>query len=142
MKVALIAFCLAAACLALVPGATRSVCAASAENVREGTSRHQDLAQRLKELQDALSAKEAELARLRHRWVVLKGRTPSAEEIKEFEKKRAKGEAKAEDNPYSNKSPLGAPGSARVAYYAKLSEIRKDKEAIARLQQELAALKP
>lgn len=50
-------------------------------------------------LQDELSVKMEELVRLRRRWSASKGRIPTREEIEEFEKKRAKGEAKAEDNP-------------------------------------------
>jgi hypothetical protein len=102
---------------------------------------YQALAQELKSLQDGLAAKQVELAKLRHKWMVSKGRTPSKEEIAEFEKLQAKGSAKFEDNPYINKSPLSSPGRWRVAYREKLAEIDKDKEAIALLEQKIDALK-
>ena len=106
-----------------------------------GLSKSQALAQELKLLQDGLAVKEAELATLRHKWTVSKGRTPTKEEIAEFEKKRAKGAVKVEDNPYINKSALSTPARKRAAYHAELDAIAKDKAAIALLEQEIAALK-
>lgn len=94
----------------------------------------------LKALKEALPAKQAELAKLRHRWMVAKGRTPTAAEIKEYEAKKAKGKATAADNPYVTKTPLSNPAPYRAAYYKKLEEVTRDQEQIARLEQELAAL--
>ena len=102
---------------------------------------YQALAQQLKSLQDGLAAKQVELATLRHKWVVSKGRTPSPQEIADFEKKLASGDAKAEDNPYVNKSPLSSPGRWRLAYHEKLAEIEDDKAAITLLGQQIEALK-
>lgn len=97
--------------------------------------------QRVQELQairQALPEKQKELAKLHRRWLIAKGRNPSKEEVEKFEKKRAKGEAKLEDNPYINKNPLSSPGPARGAYYKKLEEIKKDEERIRVLESELA----
>lgn len=95
-------------------------------------------AEELQALKQALAQKRTELGKLRHKWVVAKGRNPSRKEIEEFEKKRAKGEAELEDNPYISKNPLSRPGPARVAYYKKLEEIKKDEERIRALESELA----
>ncbi|GFO68286.1 hypothetical protein GMLC_18650 [Geomonas limicola] len=118
----------------------------AAEPAAKGTaarssSRSEALALELKTLKDALPAKQAELAKLRHRWLVAKGRTPTAAEIKEYEKKRAKGKVTVEDNPYVTKTPLSNPAPYRAAYYKKLEEVTRDEEEIARLEQQLAALK-
>jgi hypothetical protein len=101
----------------------------------------QNLDKEVKLLQEGLEVKQAELAKLRHRWMVNKGRTPSADEIKDFEAKRAKGEDKLEDNPYVNKNALSSPSRWRAAYYEKLAEINKDKERLNLLEQELDSLK-
>ena len=95
----------------------------------------------LKQLQAGLVSKEAELERLHHRWVVSKGRTPTTKEIQEFEAKRAKGTAKAEDNPYVNKSALSTPARWRGAYYDKLADVTRDKERSASLERQIEALK-
>jgi hypothetical protein len=100
------------------------------------------LAEELKKLQDGLPAKKKELARLHRKWVVVKGRMPTADELKKFEEKQADGEVKIEDNPYVNNNPLSSPGRHREAYYRKLYEIRNDEERIAALQDRLNALKP
>jgi hypothetical protein len=95
---------------------------------------------RLRELQalrQMLPDKKKELAKLRHKYVIAKGRNPTKEEIEKFEKKRAKGDAKFEDNPYVNHNPLSTPGPSRVAYYKKLEEIKKDEERIRILESEL-----
>ncbi len=95
----------------------------------------------LKRLKEALVPKKEELSRLQHKWMVSKGRTPTAKEIAEFEKKRAKGKATYADNPYVNKSPLSSTIPARVAYRNKLEEVQKDEARVAQLEQELQALK-
>jgi hypothetical protein len=100
------------------------------------------LGQELQAVTEALADKKKELARLRHKWLVAKGRTPSAEELKEFEKKRAKGNTTVADNPYINKNPLSAPAYARTAYYKKLEEIRQDEERISRLEKARAGGDP
>lgn len=93
----------------------------------------------LKGLKEGLDTKRKELERLRHKWSVAKGRTPSDEEVKEFEKKRAEGKASFKDNPYVNRKPLSSPGPARAAYYNKLEEVRKDEERVRQLEQQLLA---
>jgi len=108
---------------------------------KEQNAKHQALDQELKMLRDGLKVKEAELARLRHKWTVNKGRTPTADEIKTFEAKRAKGPVKVEDNPFVNNNPLSSPGRWRAAYYKKLAEVNKDKERANSLEKELDALK-
>jgi hypothetical protein len=97
------------------------------------------LEKELKSLEDALPAKKKELARLHHKWIVAKGRMPTAEEVKAFEQKRAQGTAKFEDNPYVNKKPLSTPGRARQAYYRQLSEVQKDEARISELKKLLSA---
>ena len=92
----------------------------------------------LQAIRAGLPEKRKELAKLRHKWVLAKGRNPSQEEIEKYEKKRAKGEAKPEDNPFINKNPLSSPGPARLAYYKKLEEIQRDEERIRVLESELA----
>lgn len=94
--------------------------------------------QELQAIRQALPEKKKELAKLHRRWLVAKGRNPTKEEVEKFEKKRAKGEAEFEDNPYVNHNPLSTPGPARVAYYKKLEEIKKDEERIRVLESELA----
>ncbi len=106
-----------------------------------GANRRVLLEEELKRLKDALALKKEELARLQHKWVVSKGRTPTAKEIAEFEKKRAKGKATYADNPYVNKNPLSSTIPARVAYRNKLEEVQKDEARVAQLEQELQALK-
>ena len=102
-------------------------------------SQRADLGRELQKLQDSLPAKKKELALLRRKWTMVKGRVPSAEEIAAFEKKRAQGKAGEKDNPYVNRNPLSMPGPAREAYYRKLDEVRQDEERIARLRKELDA---
>lgn len=94
----------------------------------------------LKAIKLALPAKKKELARLRHKWVVAKGRMPSEEELLEFEEKRAKGKATHNDNPYVNKNPLSTPGPARSAYYQKMDEIKKDEDRVRRLEKDIESL--
>jgi hypothetical protein len=97
------------------------------------------LGEELQKLRDGLPVKREELERLRRKWVTRKGRTPTAEEIKIFNEKKAAGEAKEEDNPFFNKNPLSSPGIQREAYYKKLEEIRSDEARILALQKELDA---
>gem|GEM_PF-5731932 len=97
------------------------------------------LAKELAFLEDALPAKKKELARLHHKWVVAKGRVPTAEEVKVFEQKRAQGTAKFEDNPYVNKKPLSTPGRYRQPYYRQLAEVQKDEARINELKKLLSA---
>ncbi|HBA89965.1 MAG TPA: DUF4124 domain-containing protein [Geobacter sp.] len=98
------------------------------------------LAAELKSLQEALVVKKKELARLHHKWSVVKGRTPTEDEVKKFEKKRDKGEATSKDNPYVNKNPLSSPAPARAAYFKKLQEVQKDEERARQIEQSLQAL--
>lgn len=93
----------------------------------------------LNKLREDLVEKKAELARLLRKWKLAKGRNPSPEEIKEFEKKRAAGKATFKDNPYVNKSPLSSPIPARIAYFKKLEEVQKDEERIRQLEEQLQA---
>ena len=108
---------------------------------KSGTSDYFALTKELQQIQAGLGSKQLELEQLHHKWLVSKGRTPTGKEIQEFEAKRAKGEAKAEDNPYVNKSALSTPARRRAAYYAKLAEITRDKERSASLKQQIEALK-
>ena len=98
------------------------------------------LSAELQGLREGLEAKKKELDRLHHKWSVAKGRTPSAEEVEEFEKKRAKGKATFKDNPYVNRKPLSSPAPARIAYFKKLEEIGRDEERVRQLELELQGL--
>lgn len=99
------------------------------------------LSRELETLQEELPNKKKELARLHHKWTVAKGRVPTPEELKDFEKKQAKGKAAFEDNPYINKKPLSTPGLARQAYYKKSEDIRNDEDRIRQLQKDLQQLR-
>lgn len=92
----------------------------------------------LQTLEEGLPAKYAELAQLHRKWVLAKGRVPTAAEIKTFQEKLAKGKATAADNPYINKNALNSVGRSRAAYFKKLAEIKADEARIAQLRQELA----
>jgi len=94
----------------------------------------------LKKLKEGLALKKAELNRLHHKWTVSKGRTPTADEVKEFGKKRAKGKATHDDNPYVGRGVLSSPGPARAAYFKQLDEVRKDEDTLRQLEQDLQAL--
>src|SRR3990172_349351 len=113
------------------PGSADSI--AGSES-KDHNTKEQSLAQELKMLREGLAIKQAELAKLRHKWIVNKGRTPTEEELKIFEEKRAAGGGKVEDNPYVNKTPLSSPGRWRAAYYEKIAEINMDKERLLRLE--------
>jgi len=117
----------------------------SIPEVRDGKGRqaeYERMTEELKQLQDGLPAKKTELAQLRRKWVVVKGRMPTQEELEEFEEQRAEGEVSVADNPYVNKNPLSSPGRYRGAYYKKLDEVRGDEARIARLRDEIKALNP
>jgi hypothetical protein len=105
------------------------------------SQKYQSLLKELKALQGGLAAKQAQAAELRHKWIVSKGRNPTKEELEDFEKKRAKGKATTEDNPYVTKTPLSSPARWRLAYHEKLAEIERDKAAIVSLERQIAALK-
>ena len=106
----------------------------------ERSAKYDGVSRELKTLEEGLAVMKGELARLRRKWTVTKGRTPTDDELKEFEKKRAKGEVKSEDNPFVNRNALGTPGRWREAYYKKLEEIRKDEERVVLLERELDGL--
>jgi hypothetical protein len=110
-------------------------------NVRSAVQDEYDsLDAELQKLQESLPAKKNELDQLRRKWTRMKGRTPAPKEIAEFEKKLAKGQVSATDNPYVNKSSLGAPGLAREAYYKKLDEIKTDEALVGEIRKKLDAL--
>lgn len=109
--------------------------AAAVTGISQGDEARQ--ASELQALRQALPAKKQELARLHRKYLVAKGRVPSEKEKEEFEKKRAKGQTTFADNPYVNKNPLSTPGPARVAYYGKLEEVKRDEARIRQLEQEL-----
>ena len=137
MKSLLVAFCFLVLQLGLAFSLPETQ-AAQPDQIAKSES----LTQEVKKLQQELAVKQEELGKLRHKWAVNKGRTPTKQEIADFEEKRAKGAVKVEDNPYINKSPISSPGRWRAAYYAKLAEIDQVKERLVLLEQELAALKP
>jgi len=148
MKKILFAVCFVALPLWLSAGLTEaqseqpvSADSTAGSKGKEQNAKYQALQQELKMLRDGLKVKEAELARLRHKWTVNKGRTPTADEIKTFEEKRAKGPVTVEDNPFVNQNALSSPGRWRAAYYEKLAEINRDKERAKSLEKELDALK-
>lgn len=96
---------------------------------------NQKLSGELQELLNQLSIKKKELAKLRRKWITVKGRTPSEEELEEFNEQRAEGAVSFEDNPYVNQNPLSSPGIYRKAYYEKLAEVRSVEAKIASLRE-------
>jgi hypothetical protein len=112
----------------------------SASDPDSKKTRKSEIAQQLEQIRKELAAKKSELARLRHRWAVAKGRTPTEKELKDYEEKKKKGKVTAADNPYVNKSALSLPGPRRAAYYRKLHEIEQDEERIRELEKELETL--
>jgi len=112
----------------------------TAHDGNAGQTKYERLSNELRQLESGLPAKKTELVRLHRKWVVAKGRMPSAEELKTFEEKSAEGAVKVEDNPYVNKSALSTPGRYRVAYFQILEEIRADEARITTLRNELNAL--
>lgn len=127
-----------------IPYTTKADSATSIpQTVREanaGQTKHERLSSELRRLESGLPAKKTELARLHRKWVVAKGRMPTADELKTFNEKSAEGEVKLEDNPYVNKSALSTPGRHRMAYFQKLNEIRADEERIVTLRNEINAV--
>jgi hypothetical protein len=138
MRLLLFAICIVAIATWLSPTLTE---AQPGSESKDGNAKYESLAREVKMLQESLAVKQAELSKLRHKWTVSKGRTPTKEELIKFEENRAKGEVKIGDNPYVNKTPLSSPARSRSAYYEKLAETNKVKEKLTRLEQELAALK-
>ena len=124
---------------ALPPASPLMVPSAGALGSDGGKAKQPDSARSARELQalrEGLVVKEKELAGLRHKWSVAKGRVPTQKELLEFEKKRASGKATLEDNPYINKNPNSSPGRARKAYYEKLEEVGRDRERLRQLERE------
>jgi hypothetical protein len=113
--------------------------ASSSDSEQAKETKKSELARQLEEMRKGVAAKKEELARLRHKWAVAKGRTPTAQELKAFEEKKKAGKATAADNPYVNKSALSVPAPRRAAYYKKLEEINHDEERIRKLEKELEA---
>lgn len=99
------------------------------------------LAAELGQVRNSLATRKSELERLQHKWNVARGRTPTLEEAKEFQKKLAEGKATDKDNPYINKNALSSAARARTAYNKKLDEVRQDQARARQLEQELDALK-
>ncbi|WP_224983211.1 DUF4124 domain-containing protein [Geomonas agri] len=96
----------------------------------------------LAKIRGGLQGKKQELQKLHHRWMVLKGRTPSLEEAKKFQKELAEGKARDAKNPYVTKnSALSMAGAARAAYFKKLEDVRSDEARVQNLERELEALK-
>lgn len=121
------------------PAAASATDAAAATQKGSDSDERARLAKELQSIRQELPGKKQELARLYRKWLAVKGRTPSEKERKEFEEKLAKGdEVTFEDNPFINKNPLSNPVPARVAYYKKLQEVKRDEERIRQLERELA----
>ena len=102
-----------------------------------GNEERAKLTRELQAIKQDLPAKKQELVRLHRKWLVAKGRTPTENEKKAYEKKVASGKATFQDNPYINRNPLGNPAPARIAYYKKLEEVKRDEERIRQLEREL-----
>ena len=129
-----------------LPGASGQSATAGSTSTTDGSvtsakqAEYARLQQELAALRERLSEKKKELAKIRHKWLVNKGRLPTQEELKDFEEKRKKGPVTVADNPYINKNPLSTPGRYREAYYKKQAEIKLDEEQIDRLNAEISAL--
>jgi hypothetical protein len=108
---------------------------------KDSNEKYQNLVQEIKTLKEGLIVKQEELAKLRHKWIVSKGRKPTNAELKDLGENMAKGEVKVDDNPYVNKTPVSSPAHWRAAYYEKLAEITRDKERLVLLEKELDAQK-
>ena len=98
------------------------------------------LREELQKLRDGLPAKREELARLRRKRTVSKGKVPSEKELKTFQEKQSEGDVSFEDNPYVGKSALNSLAAKREAYYKKFEDIRGDEARIEALQKELDTL--
>ena len=148
MKNLLIAICFVAFSLWLTTTLTeaQSVQTGSADSIvgsgsKDSNAKYQSLVQEIKMLKEGLIVKQDELTKLRHKWIVSKGRKPTAADLKDLQEKRAEGEVKVDDNPYVNKTPISSSACWRAAYYEKLAEITKDKERLILLERELDAQK-
>lgn len=138
VKLIVVVLALSTAVAARADSGSSSGTGAAGGNARQAN--YERLSEELKRLETGLPAKKEELARLRRKWVVIKGRMPTQQELEDYEEKLAEGEAEFEDNPYVNKNPLSSPGRYRAAYYAMLNEIKGDEARIARLKEEIAGL--
>jgi hypothetical protein len=136
-----LSFWLSAALTEAQSGQPGSADSNTVREAKDQNAKHQSLVQELDTLRDELTVKQAELANLHHKWTVNKGRMPTADEIKTFEEKRAKGPVTVEDNPFINKNPLSSPSRFRAAYFKKLAEINDDEVRVKLLEKELGALK-
>jgi uncharacterized protein DUF4124 len=90
-------------------------------------NRYATLDKELSQLRDGVPAKRDELARLRRRWVISMGKTPT-------DNLDAPGS-------FSTQSALSTPGRHRAAYFAKKAEIESDEARIADLESQLQKLK-
>ncbi|MBJ6800379.1 DUF4124 domain-containing protein [Geomonas propionica] len=96
----------------------------------------------LARIRGGLVGKKQELQKLHHKWMVLKGRTPTLEEAKKFQKDLAEGKTTDGNNPYVTKNHVfSTAGAARAAYYKKLVEVREDDAQLQKLERELEAMK-
>ncbi|QXE89007.1 DUF4124 domain-containing protein [Geomonas subterranea] len=126
---------------AAAPPAAKEAAAAPVEPEAK-SARRSRLATELAQIRGELEGKKKELQRLHHKWMVAKGRTPTVEEARQFQKELAEGKTSDAQNPYVNKnSAFSFAGAARAAYYKKLAELREDKARAQQLEQELEALK-
>lgn len=125
---------------ALADNAQVSVDKAASGGAASNQAKSEAATQELQAIKDALPAKKKELARLHHKLVVVKGRTPTEAELKELDKILRERPITYEENPYVNKKALSVPAPARFAYYKKLQEIQKNEERIRQLEQQLEAL--
>lgn len=126
---------------AAAPAARETAAAPAAADAADSAQRAR-LAAELRQIRDRQVTRMKELDRLQHKWNVAKGRTPTLEEAKEYQKRLAEGKATDKDNPYINKnSALSSSAPARAAYYKKLGEVREDQARARQLEQELEALK-
>lgn len=121
--------------------ASGAAAGAPAATAPDGSDKSAKVASELRQVRESLADKRKELARLLHKWNVARGRTPTLEEAKEFQKRLAEGKATDKDNPYINRNSLSSSGRARAAYYKKLDEVRQDQAHARRLEQELEALR-
>jgi hypothetical protein len=132
---------LSAPAMALADNATVSDGKAASGGAASNQAKPEAATQELQALKDALPAKKKELAKLRHKWAVMKGRKPTGAELKELEDflNSHKGPVSFEGNPYINKNQsVSAP--ARMAYFKKLQEIQMNEERIHQLELQLEAL--
>lgn len=121
------------------PAAQQAEDAAAADTKSKRRAR---LTAELTQIRSGLEGKKKELQKLHHKWMVLKGRAPSLEEAKEYQKLLAEGKADDARNPYVSKDRVfSTAGAARAAYYKKLVEVREDNARAQQLERELEGLK-